>query len=144
MVLYTESGLRHFSKALLYCKKNNSQALVLGDEVDIDIRRFDDVQVIRLRGSLTLGAPVNDLRQTLDQAVKAGDANLVLNLSDVRWVDSSGVGVLVKSLTSAKQVGGSIKLVNPSKPALQTLKMCNLLPLFEVYAEESEAIESFG
>lgn len=112
--------------------------------MDIDIRRFDDVQVIRLRGSLTLGAPVNDLRQTLDQAVNAGDANLVLNLSDVRWVDSSGVGVLVKSLTSAKQVGGSIKLVNPSKPALQTLKMCNLLPLFEVYAEESEAIESFG
>jgi len=112
--------------------------------VDIDIRRFEDVQVIRLRGSLTLGAPVNDLRQTLDHAINAGDANLVLNLSDVRWVDSSGVGVLVKSLTSAKQVGGSLKLVNPSKPALQTLKMCNLLPLFEVFAEESEAIQSFG
>lgn len=111
--------------------------------MDIDIRRFDDVQVIRLRGSLTLGAPVNDLRQTLDHALNAGDSNFVLNLSDVRWVDSSGVGVLVKSLTSAKQVGGSLKLVNPSKPALQTLKMCNLLPLFEVYAEESDAIESF-
>lgn len=112
--------------------------------MDIDIRRFEDVQVIRLRGSLTLGAPVNDLRQTVDHAIKAGDSSLVLNLSDVRWVDSSGLGVLVKSLTAAKQVGGSIKLVNPSKPALQTLKMCNLLPLFEVYAEESEAIESFG
>lgn len=112
--------------------------------MDIDIRRFEDVQVIRLRGSLTLGAPVNDLRQTVDHAIKAGDSSLVLNLSDVRWVDSSGIGVLVKSLTAAKQVGGSIKLVNPSKPALQTLKMCNLLPLFEVYAEESEAIESFG
>ena len=112
--------------------------------MDIDIRRFEDVQVIRLRGSLTLGAPVNDLRETVDHAIKAGDSSLVLNLSDVRWVDSSGIGVLVKSLTAAKQVGGSLKLVNPSKPALQTLKMCNLLPLFEVYAEESEAIESFG
>jgi len=112
--------------------------------VDIDIRRFEDVQVIRLRGSLTLGAPVNDLRETVDHAIKAGDSSLVLNLSDVRWVDSSGIGVLVKSLTAAKQVGGSLKPVNPSKPALQTLKMCNLLPLFEVYAEESEAIESFG
>ena len=114
-----------------------------GGPVDIDIRRFGEVQVIRLRGSLTLGSPVDDLRQTLDQALSAGDANLVLNLSDVRWVDSSGVGVLVKSLTSAKQAGGSLKLVNPSKPALQTLKMCNLLPLFDVFDEESEAVQSF-
>ena len=112
--------------------------------MDIDIRRFGEVQVIRLRGSLTLGSPVDDLRQTLDQALSAGDTSLVLNLSDVRWVDSSGVGVLVKSLTSAKQVGGSLKLVNPSKPALQTLKMCNLLPLFDVFDEESEAVQSFA
>ena len=112
--------------------------------MDIDIRRFDQVQVIRLRGSLTLGAPVDDLRQTVDHAVHAGDSNLVLNMSDVRWVDSSGVGVLVKSLTTAKQAGGSLKLVNPSKPALQTLKMCSLLSLFDIYAEESEAIESYG
>jgi anti-sigma B factor antagonist len=112
--------------------------------VDIDIRRFGEVQVIRLRGSLTLGAPVDDLRQTFEQALGAGDANLVLNLSDVRWIDSSGIGVLVKSLTTAKQSGGSLKLVNPSKPALQTLKMCNLLPLFEVYMEESDAVQSFA
>lgn len=111
--------------------------------MDIDIRRFGQVQVIRLRGSLTLGAPVDGLRQTLDHALQAGDTSLVLNLSDVRWIDSSGVGVLVKSLTTAKQGGGSLKLVNPSKPALQTLKMCNLLPLFDVYAEESEAVQSF-
>jgi anti-sigma B factor antagonist len=112
--------------------------------VDIDIRRFGEVQVVRLRGSLTLGAPVDDLRHTLDQAIRAGDTNLVLNLGDIRWVDSSGIGVLVKSLTTAKQAGGSLKLVNPSKPALQTLKMCNLLPLFEVFTEESEAIQSFA
>jgi anti-sigma B factor antagonist len=112
--------------------------------VDIDIRRFGEVQVIRLRGSLTLGAPVDDLRQTLDHALNAGDSMLVLNLSDIRWIDSSGVGVLVKSLTSAKQAGGSLKLVNPSKPALQTLKMCNLLPLFDIFAEEPEAVQSYS
>jgi anti-sigma B factor antagonist len=108
------------------------------------IRRCGEVQVIRLSGSLTLGAPVDDLRQTLEQALGAGDANLVLNLSDFRWIDSSGIGVLVKSLTTAKQSGGSLKLVNPSKPALQTLKMCSLLPLFEVYMEESDAVQSFA
>jgi anti-sigma B factor antagonist len=112
--------------------------------VDIDVRRFGEVQVIRLRGSLTLGAPVDDLRQTLEQALGEGNRNLVLNLSDVRWIDSSGIGAMVKSLTTAKQSGGSLKLVNPSKPALQTLKMCNLLPLFEVYTEESDAVQSFA
>ena len=102
------------------------------------------MQVIRLRGSLTLGDPVDGLRQTLDHALQSGDTSLVLNLSDIRWIDSSGVGVLVKSLTTAKQAGGSLKLVNPSKPALQTLKMCSLLPLFDIYGEESEAVQSFS
>ncbi len=112
--------------------------------MDIDVRKFGEVQVVRLRGSLTLGAPVDDLRQTLDQALAADDKNLVLNLSDVRWIDSSGVGVLVKALTSAKRRGGSLKLVNPSKLALQTLKMCGLLPLFDLYTEEDEAVQSFN
>jgi len=49
-----------------------------------------------------------------------------------------------RSLTSAKKAGGSLKLVNPSKPALQTLKMGNLLPFFDVYTEEDEAVQSFA
>lgn len=112
--------------------------------MDIDIRKFGQVQVVRLRGSLTLGAPVDDLRETFDHALQAGDSHFVLNIGDVRWIDSSGVGVLVKVLTSAKQRGGSLKLVNPSKPAQQTLKMCGLLPLFDVYNEEQEAVASYA
>jgi anti-sigma B factor antagonist len=111
--------------------------------LDIDIRKFGEVQVLRLRGPLTLGDPVDSLRQTLDQTMSGGSANLILNLGEVRWIDSSGVGVVVKALTSAKRMGGTLKLVNPSKPAMQTLKMCGLLPLFEIYAEEPEAVQSF-
>lgn len=112
-------------------------------DVDIDIRKYGEVQVLRLRGSLTLGSPVDNLRQALDDLLSAGDSNLVLNLSDVRWIDSSGVGVVVKALTSAKRLGGTLKLVNPSKLAQQTLKMCGLLPLFEIYSEEPDAVQSF-
>ena len=112
--------------------------------VDIDIRKIGEVQVFRLRGPLTLGDPVDNLRQALDEVINVGDTNLVLNLGDVRWIDSSGIGVVVKALTSAKRNGGTMKLVNPSKPALQTLKMCGLLPLFEIYNEESEAVQSFA
>lgn len=113
-------------------------------DLDIDIRKFGEVQVLRLRGPLTLGDPVDNLRQTLDEMMTGGDFNLVLNLGDVRWIDSSGIGVVVKALTSTKRMGGTLKLVNPTKPTLQTLKMCGLLPLFEIYAEEPEALQSFG
>jgi anti-sigma B factor antagonist len=112
--------------------------------VDIDIRKFGEVQVLRPRGPLTLGPPVDSLRQALDQVLNAGDTSLVLNLGEVRWIDSSGIGVVVKGLTSAKRLGGTLKLVNPSKLAQQTLKMCGLLPLFEIYAEEDEAVRSFA
>ncbi|HSY12162.1 MAG TPA: STAS domain-containing protein [Verrucomicrobiae bacterium] len=111
--------------------------------MDIDIRKSGEVQVFRLRGPLTLGDPVDDLRRALDEVINVGDTNIVLNLGDVRWIDSSGIGVVVKALTSAKRNGGTLKLVNPSKPAQQTLKMCGLLPLFEIYNEESEAVQSF-
>lgn len=112
--------------------------------MDIDVRKYGDVQVVRLRGSLTLGSPVDDLRQTLENALGAGDSRLVLNLSDVRFIDSSGIGALVKALTSSKRLGGSLKLVNPSKLAVQTLKMCHLLPLFDVYDEEQQAVQSYN
>ena len=111
--------------------------------MDIDIRKFGEVQVFRPHGALTLGVPVDSLRQALDEVINAGCADLVLNLGDVRWIDSSGIGVVVKALTSAKRQGGTLKLVNPSKPTQQTLKMCGLLALFEIYGEESDAVQSF-
>lgn len=58
-------------------------------------------------------------------------------------IDSSGIGVLVRSLTTAKQRGGSVKLVNPSKLALQTLKIVGLINLFEIINDEAAAVESF-
>jgi anti-sigma B factor antagonist len=72
------------------------------------------------------------------------EVRFVMNMQDVNMVDSSGIGVLVRCLTSAKKSGGSLKLVNPSKLTLQTLKMVGLLPLFEVYTEESEAVATFA
>ena len=59
-------------------------------------------------------------------------------------IDSSGIGVLVRSLTTAKQRGGNLKLVNPSKLALQTLKIVGLVNLFEIFNDEGEAAQSFS
>jgi anti-anti-sigma factor len=72
------------------------------------------------------------------------ETRFIVNMQEVNMVDSSGIGVLVRSLTSAKQRGGSLKLVSPSKLTVQTLKMVGLLPPIEVYPEEGQAVAAFA
>ncbi|HVP42686.1 MAG TPA: STAS domain-containing protein [Terriglobales bacterium] len=112
--------------------------------MDIDVRKYSNVQVIRLRGDLKIGEAVDEFRRTVEDLLAGGDSRLVVSIGDVPMIDSSGIGVLVRSLTTAKQKGGSLKLVNPSKLALQTLKIVGLLSLFEVFDDDAAAVESYG
>jgi anti-sigma B factor antagonist len=112
--------------------------------MDINVRKRSQVQVIQLRGPLRMGEAVNNFRQALEESLGTGDARLVLNLAEVPMIDSSGIGVLMKFLASTRQRGGNIKLVNPSKFAVQTLRMVGLLNLFEVFADEDGAVASYS
>jgi len=112
--------------------------------LDIELRSLGQVKLVKLRGRLTLGDSVDRLRDTLDDLMGSGETRIVLDLSEVPWIDSSGIGLLVKILTAAKQRGGSIKLLNPSKFAVQTLKMICLLDLFEIFEDQQLAAASFG
>ncbi|MGH6630552.1 MAG: STAS domain-containing protein [Burkholderiales bacterium] len=100
--------------------------------------------VIQLKGDLKIGDAVDALRQSVDDLLGSGDARLVLNIAQVPMIDSSGIGILVRTLTSAKQRGGSVKLVSPSKLAMQTLKIVGLLNLFEVFDDEAKAVASYS
>lgn len=111
--------------------------------MEIEIRNKGEVKVIKLTGRLTLGVAVDSLRGTFDDLAGTGANQYVLDLADVGMLDSSGIGLLVMYLTNAKQRGGSLKLLNPSKFALQTLKMIGLLKLFDVYQDQEEAVASF-
>jgi anti-sigma B factor antagonist len=106
--------------------------------------KYGEVEAIELNGQLVLGTPVNELRQKVDNLAAHGTCRFVFNLAGVTKLDSSGIGLLVMILTSTKELGGSLKLVNPSKQVAQTLRMCHVLPLFEVYSNENEAISSFA
>jgi anti-anti-sigma factor len=97
-----------------------------------------------LRGKLNLGDPVERLRETLDDLIGSGETHIVLDLSEVPMIDSSGIGLLVKDLTSAKHIGGSIRLLNPSMFVVRTLKMIGLLNLFDIFEDQEGAIASFG
>jgi anti-sigma B factor antagonist len=112
--------------------------------VDIDVRSQTDVKIIKLRGRLNLGESVDRMRQTFDDLLNAGEIRFVVDLQDVSMIDSSGIGLLVRCLTAAKQRAGSLKLLNPSKFAVQTLRMTGLLNLFEVFDDQEHAVASFS
>ena len=111
--------------------------------MDLSVLKQSGIQVIRLRGRLTLGEPVDSFRSAIEQTFNAGDHRLMVNLAEVPMIDSSGIGLLVRSQTSAKQKGGALKLVQPTDFTVKTLKMVGLLNLFEVFQSEEEAAASF-
>jgi anti-sigma B factor antagonist len=114
-----------------------------GIRVDIEVRSQGQVKIVKLRGRLSLGEPCDRLRATIEDLLKAGDNRLVLDLEELATMDSSGIGLVTRFLTSAKQQGGSLKLVNPSKFVLQTLKLVGLINLFEVFPDSQSAAASF-
>lgn len=111
--------------------------------MEISVRKLSGVQVIQIRGALRLGIGVDGFRQALDDAFAAGDTRLVVNFAEVPMIDSSGIGILVKAMASAKQRGGGVKLLTPSKFVVQTLKLIGVLNLFEIFDEENVAVQSF-
>jgi anti-sigma B factor antagonist len=112
--------------------------------MEITVRRRSDVQIIQLKGAVRLGQGVDTFRRAVDDAFAAGDVRLILNCAEVPMIDSSGIGVLVKSLSSAKQRGGDIRLVNPSKFMTQTLRLIGVLNLFTTFEDEDKAVESYA
>lgn len=111
--------------------------------MDINVRKRSQVQVVQLRGPLRMGSAVDGLRQTMEESFGNGDARMVLNLAEVSMLDSSAIGLLVRFLATAKQHGGNIKLVQPNKFAVQTLRLVGVLNLFEIFEDDDTAVESF-
>ena len=111
--------------------------------MDIEVRSQGQVKIIKLRGRLNLGEPCDRLRATIEDLIASGDTRLVLDLEELATMDSSGIGLVSRFLTSAKQQGGSLKLVNPSKFVSQTLKLVGLINLFEVFPNSHAAAASF-
>ena len=112
--------------------------------MDINVRKRSQVQVVQLKGQLRLGDAVDDLQRTINESLAEGDARFVVNLSEVPMIDSSGIGLLVRFLASAKKRGGSVKLVNLSSFAQKTLRLVGVLNLFEVYEDDDQAVASFN
>lgn len=110
----------------------------------LEVRPAGDVVVVDMKGKLTTGLGDQILRETLDELLAEGKRKILLNLSEVSFLDSAGVGELVAGLRTAKRFGAELKLLSKSDRVQSTLFMARLLPVFEMYREESEALQKFG
>ena len=111
--------------------------------MEISVHRLAEVRIVQLSGALRLGTGVDSFRQAMEDALAVGDTRLIINFAQVPMIDSSGIGILVKAMASAKQRGGGVKLVTPSKFVVQTLKLIGVLNLFQIFEDENAAVQSF-
>jgi len=101
------------------------------------------IPVLDLKGRITLGEGSMQIRDAIRDLVGKGQKNILLNLGDVNYIDSVGLGELVAAYTTAKNVGAELKLLNLSKKVHDLLQLTKLYTVFEVYNDESLAIASF-
>jgi anti-anti-sigma factor len=106
-------------------------------------RTVGNVEVIALQGKITIGSGDTQLREVIANALNAGKTNILLDLSGVTTIDSSGIGELVGSYTSVSNRGGKLKLLHLPAKLNELLHVTQLITVFEVYDNEQEAANSF-
>jgi anti-sigma B factor antagonist len=107
----------------------------------INVRQIGSVVVLDVTGRLVFGE-VDEMRDTISRLLEAGSRHFVLNLSRVSYMDSAGLGQTIAAYTSVTRRGGRVVLLNPSKQTNQLLQIAKLVTIFDVYADESEALNA--
>ena len=107
-------------------------------------RQIGDVAIVDVSGRITLGEGNFMLRDVVRELVEKGNNKILLNLRDVGYVDSSGLGELVKTYTTVRNHGGQLTLLNPSKLVSDLLQVTKLAKVFDIEADEASAIQSFS
>ena len=108
------------------------------------VRQVDSVTIVDVSGRITLGEGCTQLRELIREQLGKGNKNVLLNLGDVSYIDSSGIGELVSSYTAVSNQGGSLKLLNLTKKVQDLLQITKLYTIFDVHDDEAKAISSFS
>ena len=112
--------------------------------MEIQERTLQDVVVLDLTGKLTIGEGDELLKERISNLIQQGRRKLLLNLEGVPYVDSAGLGEIVRTYTTVSRQGGKLKLVNLTKRITDLLAITKLLTVFETYESEDEAVKSFS
>jgi anti-sigma B factor antagonist len=106
-------------------------------------RQVSGITVVDLSGRITLGEGSTVLRETVKDLLSKGQRKILLNLGDVTYIDSSGIGELVSAFTSVRNQGGELKLLNLTKKVHDLLQITKLYTVFDIKDDEATAIQSF-
>ena len=112
--------------------------------MQIEERTVGDVIVLDLKGKVTLGQGDELLKDKVNSLVNQGHKKIVLNLAEVPYVDSAGLGEIVRTYTTVSRQNGSLKLLNLTKRITDLLSITKLLTVFETFDNENEAVRSFS
>ena len=111
--------------------------------VKISTRQVDGVTILDMSGRITLGEGSVQLRDAVRDLLSKGQKHILLNLGDVTYIDSSGIGELVSAFTTVKNQGGELKLLNLTRKVQDLLQITKLYTVFDVKDDEASAIASF-
>lgn len=112
--------------------------------VKLTTRQVGDVTLIDAAGRITLGEGSSTFRDTLKDLTAKGQKKLLLNLAEVSYIDSSGIGELVSGYTTVSNAGGSLKLLNLTKRIHDLLQITKLYTIFEVFDDEAKGLASYN
>ena len=110
----------------------------------IEERVIGDITVLDLKGKMTLGEGDELLKDKINSLIHQGQKKLLLNLEGVPYIDSAGLGEIVRTYTTVSRQGGNLKLVNLTKRITDLLSITKLLTVFETFDSENEAVRSFS
>jgi anti-sigma B factor antagonist len=111
--------------------------------MDLSTREVSHVTIVDLSGRITLGDETGELRDAVRKLIAAGKKKIILNLAQVDYIDSSGVGELVSSFTAVRNAGGELKLLNLTRKVQDILNVTKLYTVFDVKEDEFNAVKSF-
>lgn len=112
--------------------------------VTMTTRQVGDVTVVDTAGRITLGDGASTFRDTIRDLAAGGNKKILLNLGEVNYIDSSGIGEMVSGFTTVTNAGGQVKLLNLTKRVQDLLQITKLYTVFEVFDDEAEAVRSFS
>ena len=112
--------------------------------MQIEERVVGDVTILDLKGKITLGEGDEALKDKINSLVLQNRSRILLNLEDVPYIDSAGLGEVVRTYTTVSRQGGQLKLVNLTKRIADLLSITKLLTVFETFDSEAEALKSFS
>ena len=109
----------------------------------IQRRKSGDVVILDLEGKILIGDDIADLREAVDGLVRDKENKVLLNFEQVPYLDSTGLGEVVKSYTTIKRSGGMVKILNLSSKVKDLMTITKLITVFETYDDEDQAVASF-